>query len=116
MQGLTTQELLDLLEESSKSEQKPQEVASTPIDGFISNLNIEHGEDKVPTHVIYYTYCQTAKEPISKVHFFKLFSKKFTLYRKRHQRCYLLNPQSFDLSREGLLLAEKFNNDYKKKR
>ena len=102
------QELLDLLEEIEKPK-----VISGPLDEFINNFNIVSGDEKVPTHVLYFTYCKSTTNPISKIHFFRLFSKLFTQKRSRSQRFYLLNKDSFDYSREGILLAEKHRDDQK---
>lgn len=105
------EELLDLLEESTKE----KKVVTKEIDSFINQFNISEGSDKIPNYIIYYTYCNYVEKPYGKTHFFRLFNKHFKSYRTNKQRYYLLNKESFDYSHEGLLKAEKHNYDKKKR-
>jgi hypothetical protein len=110
-------ELLKLLED--QVEEKKAEVEKFNQDScerFISKMNVRQGLEKVPNYVIYYTYRKKYKaslgeERISKIHFFRLFNKLFNQTRVGKQRYYLLDGP-FDLSREGLLEAKKFDKEY----
>lgn len=110
-------ELLKLLEE--KVETKKAETVKSNLDScerFIEKMNVRMGIEKIPNYVIYYTYQKKYKaglgeEKLSKIHFFRLFNKHFEQKRIGKQRRYALDGP-FDLSREGLLEAEKFDKEY----
>lgn len=110
-------ELLKLLEEKVETK-KVEKVRSNldSCDRFIQKMNVRMGLEKVPNYVIYYTYKKKYKaalgeEKLSKIHFFRLFNKKFEQKRVGKQRRYALDGP-FDMSREGLLEAKKFDQEY----
>lgn len=120
--GPNLDELLKYLEEQVNSAEKkqgkrpPRELDS--CDGFIKYKRIVQGPDRVPNYVIYYTYRtqyspKAGEESLSKVHFFRLFNRVFNQVRTGKQRYYQLDGESFDLSREGLLKAKKYDEEYK---
>lgn len=110
-------ELLKLLE--GQVEEKKAEKVKSNLDScsrFIQEMNVRKGIDRVPNYVIYYTYQNKYKktlgeEYVSKIHFFRLFNKRFDQARVGKQRYYLLDGP-FDTSREGLLEAKKFDREY----
>lgn len=112
-------ELLSIIEEAEVK--KTKEVKSRDIGSvnrFISELNIKTGLDRIPTHVIFYHYKRKWSDPhklkkVNKIVFFRSFNKLFTQTRTGKQRYYLLNSESFDLSRETLLEAEYFDQRLK---
>ncbi len=70
---------------------------------FIYELNIRHGETKIPMQLVYHTY-KTYKgwdnKRQAKPDFFKDFNKYFEPKRDSTGLYFLLDPRSFDLSRE----------------
>lgn len=115
MSELSLEELLARVEEAER--QQKRNVAnkdSNSIDRFIKDLDLKTGLEKIPTHVIYYTYIKkwynkVKDKKANKIVFFRAFNKRFTQYRTNKQRYYLLDPTPFDLSREGLLESENFD-------
>ena len=105
------EELLQLLEESDENPASDvPEEAKTKIQDFIWEYKIRSGIDRIPNHVIYYTYKVKFKGSLSKIEFFRQLTKSgFMKARTGKQRVYLLDGASFDLSREGLIEAEFFN-------
>lgn len=110
-------ELLKLLED--KVEEKKTEKVKSNLDScdrFIEKMNVKQGIERVPNYVIYYTYRKVYKkslgeESASKIHFFRMFNKRFNQVRVGKQRYYLLEGP-FNMSREGLLEAKKFDQEY----
>lgn len=117
--------LLEALEKAEK-EQKEDTSKFTSKDKphvkrFIDELGIKTGVERVSTSVIYYTYRSKWKglhevNKLKKIEFFRQFKKYFTPTRTGKQRFYLLDPEAFDLSREGLLEAEHYNKKYNKRK
>jgi hypothetical protein len=86
---------------------------------FIYELNIKHGDAKIPAEVIYHTYKHWKgwdQKRQSKPKFFQDFKKYFEQYRTNSGMSYLLNPKPFDLSDETywLIRAEIRNEKAKK--
>ena len=108
------QELLGLIEvtDSEKSPDLFQEESK--ISAFIREFKINSGVDRIPLHVIYYTYKEKFGGDLSKIAFFREFKKEFIQKRTGKQRVYLLDKESFDLSYEGLIEAEFHNKGSKK--
>ena len=107
-------ELLKLVEEKD-SEKSPDLLIeeSSKISKFIREYKINSGIDRIPTHVIYYTYKVKFGGDLSKIEFFRHFNKLFTQRRTGKQRVYMLVADSFDMSREGLIEAEHHNKGSK---
>jgi hypothetical protein len=113
-------ELLKLLDEKI-DKLEADKTASKPInestERFIKTCNIKNGVDRISNDIIYYTYqkkyvASMGEEKWSKVHFFRLFNKHFNQVRTGKQRYYLLDGDSFDLTREGRIEAESYNKEY----
>lgn len=108
-------DLYKLIEESeNKAKKSVKKKHSNSVDRFVSDLNITTGLDKIPTFVIYYHYKKLWKETttmpkVNKIVFFRAFNKLFTQYRTGKQRYYLLDQESFDISREGIIEAREYN-------
>lgn len=86
---------------------------------FIYDMDIKHGETKIPAALIYHTYKVWNgwnQKRQSKPFFFRDFSKYFSPHRTTDGMCYLLNPKPFDLSDETfwLIRAEMRNEKAKK--
>jgi len=110
------EELLKLLEKKAE-EKKAEKSESDSCKRFIQKNNIVKGLDRVPSYVIYYSYrkeykAKLGEEKWSKVHFFRLFNKYFDQVRTGRQRYYQLDGKSFDLTREGLIKAKKYDEEY----
>jgi hypothetical protein len=108
-------DLLSLINEKD-SEKGPSVVleALGEIEQFCNEMKIFAGVDKVPNHVIYYTYKDVYKGDLSKIEFFRRFKKIFKQVRTGKQRRYLLDSEGFDMSREGMIKAEFFEKEQKK--
>lgn len=111
------EELLELLEKKTE-EKKAEKSESDSCKRFIQKNNVVKGLDRVPNYVIYYTYrkhykAKLGEEKWSKVHFFRIFNKYFDQVRTGRQRYYELDGKTFDLTREGLLKAQKYDEEYK---
>ena len=114
MSDYSLKDLLLLLDEED-SEKGPQ-VSSAPlgiIEQFCADMKIFAGVDRIKNFVIYYTYKEVYGGELSKIEFFRKFNKIFTQVRTGKQRCYLLDADSFDMSREGLIKAEFFEKEQK---
>ena len=117
------EELLNLLEEEEAPSKKPSKNARVDEEGkhvwkpnkdverFIKKLNIQPGENKVPTYVIYYTFTTWANENWTRkwrpTEFFRTFKKHFEQKRTGRQRYYMLND-ALDLSPEFEKKANKY--------
>lgn len=100
---------------------KPEDIAEKISEAakFIYEMNIKHGDAKIPAALIYHTYkCWKGwdQKRQSKPFFFRDFSKYFDPHRTTDGMCYLLNPKPFDLSDETywLIRAEMRNEKAKK--
>lgn len=86
---------------------------------FIYDLNIKHGDTKVPAEVVYHTYKHWNgwnQKRQSKGLFFRDFKKYFEPYRTTHGMVYHLNPKPFDLSKEAyFLIRAEIRNEKTKK-
>ena len=109
MADYKVEELLSIIGNGSKTEPKP--LKETEMERFIRTNNLEVGEDRIPTYVIWYTYKVKFNGTKSKIGFFREFKKHFEQKRTGQQRVYMLNSNSFDLTREGLIEAEFFNKE-----
>jgi hypothetical protein len=127
MSNITNEEILDFLEKieedyKNKKIRKIKSKDSSSVKRFVKDKNINIGLDKIPTYVIFYTYSTQwtdstyRQKKVNKIVFFRAFNKCFIQTRTGKQRYYLLNKESFDLSREGLLKAKKFEERYNEKK
>ena len=124
MSDLDLDELLELLEKEAELRPSKKRYSSKKDNShkdscarFIRKMNVSKGLERVPNYVIYYTYKKIYKGAInekkwSKHHFFRLFNKEFQQVRTGKQRYYLLDDGPFDLTREGLLEAKKYDEEY----
>jgi len=109
----TVEDLLKLLEEPDESPVSSRSVDDSKIGDFIDAFNITAGVDRLPNHVIWYTYKKVYGGKLSKIEFFRQLKKEFIQVRTGKQRSYMLDGRSFDLSREGLIEAEFFAKEKK---
>lgn len=115
---INLEDLIEALSEA-KSNRGIQKHKSS-VTRFIKQWGIKEGKDRVPTYVIFYTYrikWQGDKRPnkVKRVPFFREFTKHFKQVRTGKQRYYLLDSSQFDLSREGKLEAEHYDEREKKR-
>lgn len=123
MSDLDLDKLLQEIKEAQEREGlevtpiKRERGVSRQIQSFIQEKEIKAGEHKIPNYLIYQTYLDykphTPKE--SKVEFFRQFGKLFTSKRTAKYRSYLLDPQSFNFTPEGLSEAKE-KDDLRKER
>jgi len=107
MNDLSLQELLQILERDP--EKGPDLVPSkndSKLSTFYSEKKIRSGVDRIATFMVYYLYKEVWGGDMSKIGFFRVFNKDFIQVRTGKQRYYLLDGDSFDLSREGKLEAQ----------
>jgi len=100
---------------------KPTEIAEklTQAASFIYDLNIKHGDDKIPAQLIYHTYKLWKgwdQKKQSKPMFFRDFSKYFNQHRTTNGITYLLNAKPFDLSEETYWIVRKEMREAKAKK
>jgi hypothetical protein len=119
MSDLSVEELLLVIEEAEeKKKRSVKNLDMNSVNRFISDLNIKTGLERIPTYVIFYTYTKKwvnkkKDKKANKVVFFRAFNKEFISTRSNKQRYYLLDPTSFDLTREGIIEAESFDRRLK---
>jgi len=112
MNDVTLKELLEYVDATDdlKVDTKENYIPSH-ITRFCRKLQLRHGENKVPSYVIFMTYMRWKGYPSKKkykpIGFFRYFCKLFKLKRHGNQRYYLLND-SFDLSKENLQHCKKY--------
>jgi len=122
MSNASLKELLDLLDKSqeeakSSPAQKKKATKEWTVTKFVREFNITAGPKRIHNYIIFYYYrTKYSVDPrnlLGKIGFFKILSKMFPRARVGKQRYYLLDPSSFDLSREGKLEAKYYDQAYK---
>lgn len=114
---LSVEQLLELAK-GAKPEQVVEKVSEAAK--FIYAMDIREGREKISALLVYHTYKQwkgwDAKRQ-SKPHFFRDFNKYFTPFRTREGMTYMLNPKSFDTSKENywIMRADLRNEKIRKK-
>lgn len=103
--------------EKAIAEAKDEEVQmhfvndKTNVPRFCLEKGIKPGNDLVPGYLIYYTYRKEwqpwSRKKLSKIEFFRHFSKVYTQVRLNHTRCYKLDGSQFDLSTDNLKKIKK---------
>ena len=101
-------EVADLLRILGKDSSESEPLFTSELDQFINQFNLEKSVDKVANSMIWYSYKEVYKGSMSKIGFFREFSKLFTKVRNGKQRFYRVSGD-FDTSREGLILMDHFN-------
>jgi len=99
----------DLLKILGKDSSESEPLSASGLDSFIDQFNLQKSFDKVSTSMVWYTYKEVYKGEMSKIGFFRAFSKKFDRVRHGKQRFYKVSGD-FDTSREGLIRMEFFND------
>jgi hypothetical protein len=118
MSNESLKEYLELIEKAEKeSAQKvdsPVKKKSRSVDEFIKQFNITAGLKRIHNYVIYFYYRQKFhhSSKLSKIQFFREFSKLFPRARVGSQRYYLLNENVFPLNREVKAEAKQYEKDY----
>lgn len=119
MSDISLEKLLEAIDNAEEKQQRSvKNLHKTSVNRFISDLNIKTGLERIPTYVIFYAYKKNWIDPIkkkkvNKIVFFRAFNKLFTQLRTNKQRYYLLDPTSFNLTREGILEAEQYDRGLK---
>lgn len=79
------------------------------VEKYIKKYSIEDGEHFIPCFLIYYHYrCWKKKDYLTKITFFKSFSKFYSPKHDGTQQGYKLNPAPFDITQEGYFKARAF--------
>jgi hypothetical protein len=112
--------LEELLEAIGKKPEKKQASFKSNVDSkikdFVEKYEIETGVNRMPNYHIYYEYKKLFGGNLSRIEFFRQFNKHgFIQARTGKQKYYLLNGE-FDLSREGKLKAEFYEQEEKNKK
>ena len=105
------QDLLDIAEADTGDEVITKPEKDTDVEKFIKKFNVQDGNSFVPVIVIYYTYCLwRPQDRMSKIAFFKRFSKIYDAKIIKAVKGYLLNNELgfFDLSVENYFAARNF--------
>ena len=108
MDNLSTEQLIQLATEQSSLEIKQRKELDSSVVRFIRENNISVGINKIPTFYLYYIYKVTWKRDsrkLTKVEFFRQFSKEFESYRSGKQRYYML---------EGITMTKEINEKAQK--
>ena len=111
-------ELLRLIEKEAQEQtktpvQKSRKFKENPsVKRFIRLHNVEKGDLRIPTYLIYYFYGQWCLEQrikkLGKEGFFRTFAKYFEAGRTGHRRFYYLND-CFKYNEEILEHAKSYN-------
>lgn len=99
---------LDKLLEIAESSEEPVKFEDTEAEKYIAAEGIESGDKRIPTFTIYYHYhCwnKNKKKLLTRRKFFLQFKKHFQSIQTSDGKAYLLNPEPFDLTREGYFKA-----------
>lgn len=109
-------ELLSLIEEETVEKKSSKFNKDKTVEAFIADLNIEAGENKIPTYVIFYAYRKLWRDEdgfnlkkASKIAFFRSF--KYPQVRDGQQRYYLLNNSvqvNEEIKKEAKLYDKKY--------
>lgn len=105
MQSNEILKLLELAESSNvfNKHKKPD------VEKYIKKFKIEDGEKFIPCFVIYFHYRSWKKKDyLTKISFFKSFSKYFDVSHDGSQQGYKLNPAPYDITQEGYFRARTF--------
>ena len=78
----TLQDLLNLIEVTDSTQSPEPLLELSEIDQFIKEFKIYSGVDRIPNHVLYFTYKEKFGGEMSKVGFFRAF-KKLGYHQKR---------------------------------
>ena len=105
------QDLLDLAEAYTGDEVVVRPPKDTDVERFIKKFGLEDGDDFIPVVTIYYTYCLwRPQKRMSKITFFRRFSKVYESKARKGVKGYMLNNELglFDLTIEGYFAATNF--------
>jgi hypothetical protein len=114
-------ELLKLLEQEVQKKREDAKASSPSskdsFERFVEDIGVKKGLDRIPNYVVFYTYKKVYKKALgekrySKIHFFRRMSQFFDTARVGKQRYYLLDKDSFDMTKEGKLIAKEYNKEY----
>jgi hypothetical protein len=113
--NLTIEELLAQAEAKSKPKRRCENNVN--VQKYIERMGFKPGTLAVPTCVIFHhyraIYDQTHdKAKATKPVFFRTFSKHIPSCRKNHQRYYLLNEDSFELTEELINTARAYDKQH----
>ena len=117
IKDISTAELLGMVSKEGVTISNLMEDNSN-VREFLRELEITDGLTLVPTYIIYYRYKKVWRPhgtKLSKIAFFRKINKVFETKRTNSTRYYLLNEGVFDLSKESLDDARKFDKRYRNK-
>ena len=90
----------------------------TNVKDFIREYCITDGPTSVPSFKIYYDYCKRWNphgNKLSKIQFFRVFNKVHKVKRTNTIRYYNLNQGEFNLEKDSLDEAKRFDERYRKR-
>ena len=114
---LTIEELLGIVTTDGTTISNLRDDKSNTAE-YIREQGITDGNFLVPNYVIYYNYRKDWRpqgKKLSKIGFLRKFSVVFESHRKTNVRYYLLEPDPFDLTEQGLARAKDFDLRYRNK-
>ena len=114
---LTIQELEDLAKGFVKKESSKKD--NKTVMNFIKDKNIQRGNIKTATSLIYHQYYTNynkyfSRDKVGRVSFFHTFAKYFDIVRSNGKRYYLLND-AFEITPETIKKANQFTERRRQK-
>jgi hypothetical protein len=117
VKDLTTEQLLDMVDKGSSTVSNLADDKSNVKD-FLKERDIMEGDALIPNYKIYHDYCKEWNprgKKLSKIQFFRTLSKIFESKRTKDTRYYLLAKEAFDLGKEAIDEAKRFDERYRRK-
>lgn len=111
---LTTEDLLNTLQDNSIQKYRNIEVTQDNVYNFISFYNFQAGIDKVSQKAIQKLYKKWSKSPITQLKFTTHFNTYFLPYKEGSYTYYLLNESSIDINKKILNDLAKVPKDLTK--
>lgn len=116
-QDLTIEQLLGIASQEGEAISNLMEDR-TNVKKFIREYGVKEGACLVPNYKVYYDYCKNWNpqgNKLSKIGFLRKFSIVFNSKRTKSTRYYLLNPEVFNIEKEFIDEARKYDERYRKR-
>ena len=117
IKDLTAEELLEAVGQNKSTVSGFSEEKKSLRD-FIQDYQIIDGKTKVPNYKIYHEYMKLwrpQRAKLSKIEFFRRFNKYFKIHRTKTTRFYLLKRGIFNIDKDNIDDAKRFDERYRKK-
>lgn len=116
--NLTIQELIGIATTDGPSIPTLADDKSNVVD-FLREYRVTDGSTLVPNYKVYYDYCRVwqpeSRNKLSKIGFLRKFSIVFRSTRTKDARYYYLDAEAFDMSKEALHEAKRFDERYRRR-